>query len=293
MTTSAEPPPGGNVYFVDPESVAEMGRLLDMDRVFTEGMGGLFPELSESEIAGLHRVLDVACGPGGWVQEVAFTYPDIEVIGIDISQAMIDYANMQASVQGLNNAHFRVMDMQQPLDFPEQSFDLFNARFINFLPAAGWRALMREAARVTRPGGIIRLTESEWWYFTNSPALERFNLMVMHFIKKLGGFSESGMFTGILPMLGRLMLDVGCLDIRHKAHVIDFSAGTPVHENFRRSTAITFKLFQPRIVRMGIATQQELDQTYDQMVVEMMQDSFRGVIFLLTAWGKKPVDLSS
>ena len=171
MATPVDSSKSGNVYFNDPESGAEMARLLNQDRLVTKGMGGLFAERS-NDFSGIQRILDVACGPGGWVQEVAFEHPEIEVVGFDISRAMIDYANAQAQVQGLDNARFLVMDMLKPLDFPNGSFDLVNARFINFLPAAAWPKLLQEFQRITRPGGFIRLTESEWWYFTNSPALE-------------------------------------------------------------------------------------------------------------------------
>jgi SAM-dependent methyltransferase len=285
MTTPAGLSQGENVYYLDTENTAEMGCLLNLDQVFTKGMG-LFPNLSDSEIASLRRVLDVSCGPGGWAQEVAFTYPDIEVVGFDISQIMIDYAKAQAHVQGLDNLTFHVMDIQEPLKFPDSSFDLVNARFVNFLPAAAWPQLMQEYRRIARPGGFITLTESEWWYFTNSPALEKFNSMIIRSIKMRGSFSESGMFTGVLPLLGRFLLDIGCVDVQHTAHVIDFSAGTLAHDTFRQDAMVAFKLFQPRMVSMGVATQDELNENYDRMLVDMAKEDFRGLMMPLTVTGK-------
>jgi len=249
-------------------------------------MGGLLPERS-NDFSGIYRVLDVACGPGGWAQEVAFAHPEMEVTGFDISPAMIDYARMQAQVQGLNNASFLVMNLLKPLDFPDSSFDLVNARFINFLPAAAWPQLVQEFRRITRPGGFIRLTESEWWYFTTSPALENLNAMIIRALKIQGSFSQTGRFTGILPMLGRLLRDAGCVNIQLVPHVIDFSAGTKAYQGFRKDAAAVFKLFQPFIIRMGVATQEEMDPLYEQMLLEMQQDDFRGLMLPLTAWGEK------
>src|SRR4051812_46651907 len=103
-----------NPYFIDTESAAEMARLLDQDRLLTQGMGGLLVERN-NDFSGITRVLDVGCGPGGWVQEVAFTSPEIEVIGIDISRTMIEYAQTQAQVQHLDNAVFAIMDATRPL----------------------------------------------------------------------------------------------------------------------------------------------------------------------------------
>ena len=286
MATPVDSSKSGNVYFNDPESGAEMARLLNQDYLVTKGMEGLFAERS-NDFSGIQRILDVACGPGGWVQEVAFAHPEIEVVGFDISRAMIDYANAQAQVQGLDNARFLVMDMLKPLDFPNGSFDLVNARFINFLPAAAWPKLLQEFRRITRPGSFIRLTESEWWYFTNSPALENLNTMIIRALKVQGSFSHSGRFTGILPMLGRFLLDAGCVNIKYVSHVIDFSAGTEAYQGFRQDAAIVFKLFQPFIIRMGVATQEEMDQAYEQMLIEMIQDDFRGLMLPLTAWGER------
>ncbi len=142
--------------------------------------------------------------------------------------------------------------------------------------------------RITQPGGFVRLTESEWWYFTNSPALENLNAMVIRAIKVQGGFSQTGRFTGILPMLGRLLLDAGCVNIKLVSHAIDFSVGTERYEGFRRDASVVFKLFQPFIIRMGVATQEELDRLYDQMILEMLQEDFRGLMLPLTALGEKP-----
>jgi ubiquinone/menaquinone biosynthesis C-methylase UbiE len=285
MTTPIDPLKSGTVYFNDPESGAEMVRLLEQDRLITQGMGGLLPERS-NDFSGIQRVLDAACGPGGWVQEVAIAHREIEVVGFDISQAMIDHARMQAQGHSLDNARFLVMNLLQPLDFPASSFDLVNARFINFLPAAAWARLLQEFRRIARPGGIIRLTESEWWYYTNSPALEHLNALIIRALKLQGGsFSER--FTGVLPMLGRFLLDAGCININYQPHVIDYSFGTAAYQGFRQDAAVVFKSFQPFIVRMGVATQKEVDLLYEQMTLEMMQEGFRGLMLPCTAWGVK------
>ena len=147
---------------------------------------------------------------------------------------------------------------------------------------------MQELRRITRPGGVIRLTESEWWYFTNSPALENLNAMIIRALKLQGeSFSQSGRFTGALPMLGRFLLDAGCVNVNYRSHVIDYSYGTEAYEGFRHDAAIVFKLFQPFIVRMGVATQEEVNQLYEQMQLEMMKDDFRGLMLPLTAWGER------
>src|SRR5207237_9554655 len=130
--------------------------------------------LSErDDIAGIHDILDIACGPGAWVLEVAYSYPHIHVVGGDISRTMINYARTQASVQGLTNADFYVMDVLKRLDFPDNSFDLVTARFlVGFMPQKACPSILQECRRILRPGGVLRVRDFCERGSTNSPRFE-------------------------------------------------------------------------------------------------------------------------
>ena len=54
-----------NMYVLDPESPVEMARLIDLDRVVTKAMGGTL--VGVANLPEEAKVLDLACGPGGWV----------------------------------------------------------------------------------------------------------------------------------------------------------------------------------------------------------------------------------
>ena len=277
-----------NTYILDAESGAEMARLTNQDRLITKGMGGLFPE--RDDVSTMSDILDIACGPGGWVIDVAYEYPEIRVMGVDISSTMIRYAAAQAKVQGLDNASFRVMDALKPLEFPDDSFDLVNARFlVGFMPKVAWPGFLQECMRILRPGGILRLTEFDTPGTTNSSAFERWMAMTFRAIQ-MAGFPSApdGHDYGITPIMGRLLQDAGCQDIDQMPHVINFSIGMPVHESMYQNCMIAFKLVQPFMIKMGIATQEEADQRYQQMLVEMMSDNFCGLWYYLTTWGQKP-----
>ncbi len=47
--------PDENNYFIDAESATEMARLINQDRLFTENMGGLFPE--RNDVSSMHDIL--------------------------------------------------------------------------------------------------------------------------------------------------------------------------------------------------------------------------------------------
>src|SRR5690242_12311818 len=204
-------PESENPYFIDAESAAEMSRLMKQDRLTTTHMGGLFPEREKSEIASMHDILDLACGPGGWVMDVAYEYPKIQVTGIDISPVVIGYARAQAKSRGLENAHFRVMDALKPLDFADESFDLVNGRYLSgFMPKTAWLPLVKECVRITRPGGVVRLTELEPGP-TNGQAVERISAISYEALRATGrSFSPDGRNIGITPMLGGFLRNAGC-----------------------------------------------------------------------------------
>lgn len=281
------PEPNKNTYILGAESGPEMARLMNQDRLLTHGMGGLFPE--RNDVSMMHDILDIACGPGGWALDVAHTYQKINVVGIDISPRMVEYARTQAWSQGLENASFRVVNALEPLDFPDNSFDLVNARFlVGFMPQAGWSTFLQECKRITRPGGIVRLTEFDEPGTTNSKAFEEWKALTFHAVRK-AGFSSSpdGHNYGILPVLGSLLRQNGFQNIGQKAHVIDFSAGTDAFETMFQNCSVAFQLVQPFLLKMDLATQEEMDEMYQQMLIEMMQEDFCAIWSYLTVWGQK------
>src|SRR5437660_5869950 len=136
-------------YVIDAENAAEMARLMVQDRLLTTAMGGLFAE--QEDLSSIYRVLDIGCGPGGWLLDVAAHSPQMQGVGIDISQLMIAYATDLARSHTLPNVVFRVMDATGPLDFADASFDLVNGRILSgFLATSGWGTLLQECWRITR-----------------------------------------------------------------------------------------------------------------------------------------------
>ncbi|HLI87620.1 MAG TPA: methyltransferase domain-containing protein [Ktedonobacteraceae bacterium] len=283
--------PQQNAYFIDAESAAEMGRLIRLDEIATEGMGGLFPD--HPDLSSVQSALDVACGPGGWASELAYQYPGMQVVGIDISQTMVRYAEELARVQRLDNVRFLNMDATQPLDFPDNSFDLVNARALfGFMRKQQWPQVVREFVRVCKPGGIVRLSEPENTGMTNSPALEKLNRLFMRALfvngQSFAPLPES-QYLCLTSMLETFLREAGCQDIHEEAYVINFSAGAKANWSFTENHKVAYKLLQPFMIKAGVATQEELDTLYEQMLAEMLADNFRGLGYGLSVWGKKPV----
>ena len=262
-----------------------MTRLLNLDLPAIKETGQVFPELAD--LSTIHDVLDVACGSGAWVITTAQVYPHMQVVGIDSSDQLIDKAQAQAT--GANNARFKHMHPLQPLDFPDDSFDLVNVRFVaSFVPREAWPALLGECLRITRRGGTVRLTESDL-PISNSRAFEQFTGMIARalFLTQQS-FSPDGVSLGITPMLSQLLQQAGYLDIQQATHAVNFSTGMDAHAEVSEDLAHTYRLVQPFLVTTGVTTQEEVSQAYQQMLAEMRAEDFSAVGFYLVVWGKKP-----
>jgi phosphatidylethanolamine/phosphatidyl-N-methylethanolamine N-methyltransferase len=99
------------------------------------------------------RVLEVGVGTGLALADYG---RHLRVVGIDLSPEMLDRARERVAAEGLNHVTgLHEMDAGD-LKFPDNSFDTVAAMFVMTVVPEPER-VMRELARVTRPGGEVLL----------------------------------------------------------------------------------------------------------------------------------------
>lgn len=274
-------------YPIDAENAAEMARLVKQARLATEHTG-LFP--AQISLNRRQAILDIACGPGEWALSIARNYSWCHVTGIDISQIMTEYARYVAREEELYNIEFKVMDVRQPLDFPDASFDMIHMRFITgFMAPALWSRLLAECFRLLRPGGVICNTESEVGNMTTSLSFERYMALVVQGMRMAGqAFTKEGPNIGITAMQARLLQQAGFHYVQQQAHVVNISTGAAAHAAALGDYQAMLKLVQPFLVRFQLATTEDLNVLYLRAMEEMQADDFNAVSFLQTVWGEKP-----
>jgi SAM-dependent methyltransferase len=107
--------------------------------------------ISAANLNGCERVLDVATGPG-YIAE-AFARMAAEVVGVDLTEAMLRIARERVQSRGLKNVSFRLGDAKS-LPYGEGEFDVVVTRFsLHHFPEP--REALREMARVCRADGRI------------------------------------------------------------------------------------------------------------------------------------------
>jgi SAM-dependent methyltransferase len=108
-----------------------------------------------------HVVVDVGCGAGHDVLHLGRVVgPEGRAIGIDKSSAMVDEATRRSLEHRPGNVEFRVGDATAlPLD--DDHADAARADRV-FQYVADPRSAMRELVRVTRPGGLVVVADTDW-----------------------------------------------------------------------------------------------------------------------------------
>jgi ubiquinone/menaquinone biosynthesis C-methylase UbiE len=264
----------------------ESGRLIEQEHLLTDAMGGLFPcEIDLSQVA---TVLNLGCGPGEWDNRVAFEYPDMTIVGVDIDPDMIKHAKAFANVYFLENITFERMDIKEPLDFPDDSFDLINGRLLcSFLDQEAWPRLLTECRRVLRPGGVILMSEVET-AISNSLALHQLQQCLFRVLaNQKRTFSVDGHSIGICHLLGKLLHDAGYREVASKSFSIDSSSGALHHLSGCRDTEMAFVLLKPYLLKTGLVKEAEYEALLYQMQIDMRKKDFACLAFGLQAWGYK------
>ena len=102
--------------------------------------------------------LDVGTGPGQIPIKLALKLPQLEIVGIDLSEAMLAKARKNAAAAGVENqVRFETGDARR-LPFPDHHFDLIMCNSL-LHHAADPLATLNELARVTRPQGGLLLRD--------------------------------------------------------------------------------------------------------------------------------------
>jgi SAM-dependent methyltransferase len=107
--------------------------------------------VAAARLTGDERVLDIATGPG-YIAE-AFAGTAREVVGVDLTDAMLAIAKARTHQRGISNVTFRAADAQN-LPFDNGVFDVVVCRLaVHHLQKP--LQVLREMARVCRAGGRV------------------------------------------------------------------------------------------------------------------------------------------
>lgn len=149
-------------------------------------------------------ILDVGCGTGLWVREMAQTLPQAQITGLDL-----DLAALPAAWPA--NCQFVVGDVLRGLPFASETFDVVHQRFLaTTISARSWFAVIRELVRVARPGGWLELVELGQSMSNPGPATCRY----LQWWRAWEAQTERD--TTVVEHLGALLQNAGLCQVRQR-----------------------------------------------------------------------------
>lgn len=167
MTTREQPRAGAG--FLDMQ--ASVG--------ITKHIGGIEATnklLSLCRIGEAREVLNVGCGIGVGSVLIAKKYA-CHVVGIDLSEKMVEWSRRRAREQGVENlVEFQTADVTD-LPFDADRFDVVFAESVLIFVEDKTQAI-RECVRVTRPGGRVGLNEGYWITRPSADLLDRVRVAI-------------------------------------------------------------------------------------------------------------------
>lgn len=275
-----------STYFVEDRSNhEEMNRVKIQDQMITTRMGGVLPE--QTDLTRFPRVLDVGCGTGCWLIELAKTVPTSTLlVGVDTSLAFIQEARAQAiAEQVADRVEFHVMDALRRLEFPNHFFSLVNHRFAaSWARTWDWPQLLREYRRVCYPDGMVRVTESDWTGATNCPAFTcLLDLLVKAFHQSGHLFTPTG--DGVTSQLESLLCTHGLHQVQTRTSTLKYQPGGPGWQLYFANNQLTFRTGLP-FLRKWTQVPDNYEALCQQALQEMQQPDFVATLNIQTAWGK-------
>ncbi|KAI8072096.1 S-adenosyl-L-methionine-dependent methyltransferase [Thamnidium elegans] len=121
-------------------------------------------------------VLDAACGAGFWTLDIAHTFPNAKVIGLDAFP--VDDKRMKGHSNTISapNIVYKYGDLTTHLPLPDNYLDIIYQRdTTSIMPHERWPFLLDELMRVAKPGGYIELVEYSFVINNPGPVLALVN----------------------------------------------------------------------------------------------------------------------
>jgi ubiquinone/menaquinone biosynthesis C-methylase UbiE len=229
-------------------------------------------------------ILDLGCGTGRWVVEMAAEFPQARVVGLDLVPPR-DIRPMLRTAGGAgSNISFVEADLLNGLPFPDASFDCAHLRLMySEIPENRFADVLREMVRVTRAGGWVECIETAAAPYDPSPAYGTVMAWTVEACRRKGLDANIGIrLNGMLRALG--LAPVG------ERVFVPSRKDMPAHLRRMELTQMRAALdyWRDPIVSQGIADTQEYHAVAEAARHELDQDHHANSDVLHIVWGQKP-----
>ncbi|ROT38632.1 S-adenosyl-L-methionine-dependent methyltransferase, partial [Sodiomyces alkalinus F11] len=171
-----------NYQYFEPIDEDEADRLEVLHWVLLKVLDG---RLLPSQLSRPRKILECGVGPGYWAMEVAKTYPNCEVVAVDIAPHVLPLEEALPE-----NLVLQVDNVNERFTWRRNEFDLVHSQMmVGAVNADRWQSYIRDIYRTLRPGGWCQMVEiyfnaqSDNGTLTDDHALRRWSRLYMESIQ--------------------------------------------------------------------------------------------------------------
>lgn len=190
-----------NSHYLLPKDLREINRLDFQHFLLRRLLGNNYAAPLPPSI---RSILDVGCGTGLWVREMAQQFPRAQIVGLDLELSNV--ANNHPA-----NCWFVTGNILQELPFSSGCFEFVHQRLlVAALPAQAWSSVVKELVRVTSPAGCVELLEIGQSMTNPGPATYKYLQWWMEFSQR------TGFDTTVVEHLGDMLQDAGLEEVNQQ-----------------------------------------------------------------------------
>ena len=223
--------------------------------------------------------LDIGCGPRGITDLLSdYVGPSGRVVGLDRDEHFLAHARAGAA----KNVEFRRGDAYDS-ELPAGAFDLVHMRFVAST-AGNPEALLREAKRLARPGGIVALQEPDGTSLNCYPPHAAWDRLKAALLAAFAGVGADLELARRLYALGR---QSGLDDVQYRPFIVGVRANDPMVDYL----PATVESLRGTIARLGLLSEAELQEALDQCRRHLRQPDTAFTMYTVAqVWGRKPAE---
>ncbi|EPB91632.1 hypothetical protein HMPREF1544_01554 [Mucor circinelloides 1006PhL] len=273
----------GSKYIL-PNNEQELDRLVQVHFIYKYLFGANFSApvkdlLSSNPSRRDSGLLDIACGNGTWILEMATEFPGSQFYGIDI------LANYPTTVKPANT-FFCQYDILNPkgLPYPDDYFDYIHMRQVySCFSEQDWVTVMKEIKRLLKPGGYVELRDID-------PMLRNMGPISYNFFARFPPLMKK--WHGVNILWARHMLDImndvgDMVDVHQQVNALQFGTSGPIGNMIQNSLRLALQSFRSFFEMHNNLPGRDYDRVVNDIVEETKK--YHSYFNYYCCWGRNPL----
>jgi ubiquinone/menaquinone biosynthesis C-methylase UbiE len=236
----------------------------------------------------MHTVLDIGCGAGDWLIDLACHYPGIQMYGLDINHETLKQARERCIYNHLTNIRWRQIDTIQDVTLPDSSVDLIHLRRCHYwITPQRWRTFFTACAHLLKSGGWISVINVELVELPSS-AFVSLQRALWRTLKRLNhSMDPTGITYGSLPRLPGMLHASSFDQVNYELYAIDLGFMGGLSAQYLLSAALQ-NIYSTRdiIINQGELSADTFDALFSQIQVDLQDPYLCGWGYLISVWGR-------